>query len=369
MILFRYLAKELLKAQLTVLSVLMLVFLSREFVSVLTKAAEGKYPADLVTSLVLLNMPGLILMILPLSMFLGILIALGRMYAESEMVVMRACGVSEWYVARVTLVVAFFLAFLGGATSLYLKPWAEEQQLQMLEEADASAGLRTLVEGQFKQTFDGRSVVFVEKISRDGKTLFKIFLARTPKINERHKNFEIVVSDMGAIQEAEGEPSMLHLSEGTRWEGNPRRMDYHIVDFEEYQVLLKDFDIDEKGRKMDAWPLTKLMEEGSVEANAEIHWRLAVPLSIPILSLIAVPLAAVNPRQGKFAKMLPAILLYLGYYVLLMSGHKALKDGALPSGLGLWWIHGLALFFGAALLIKGRPLGVRLMARLKGRQA
>ncbi|TAA47258.1 LPS export ABC transporter permease LptF [Corallincola spongiicola] len=366
MILFRYLARELFKAQLTVLAVLMLIFLSREFVSVLTKAAEGKFPADLVTSLVLLNLPGLILMILPLSMFLGILIALGRMYAESEMVVLRACGVSEWYVARVTLAAAIFLGLIGGATSLYLKPWAEEQQLQLLEDADASAGLSTLVAGQFKQTFDGKSVVFVEKMSRDGRTLFKVFLAQTPSINERHKNFSIVVSDMGSVQEAKNQPSMLVLNEGTRWEGHPRRLDYHIVDFEEYQVLLKEFDVDERGRKIDAWPLAKLFEDGSTEAKAEIQWRLAVPLSIPILALIAVPLAAVNPRQGKFAKMLPAILLYLGYYVLLMSGHKALEDGALPASLGLWWIHALAASFGAVLIMRGRPIGVRLVARLKG---
>ena len=78
------------------------------------------------------------------------------------------------------------------------------------------------------------------------------------------------------------------------------------------------------------------------------------------------PLSAANPRQGRFGKMFPGLLLYLGYFVLLMAGRKVLEDGKIPAFMGLWWVHGVMLAIGAGLIIKGRPLGVRLRAMLSG---
>ena len=78
------------------------------------------------------------------------------------------------------------------------------------------------------------------------------------------------------------------------------------------------------------------------------------------------PLSAADPRQGRFGKMFPALMLYLGYFMLLMAGRKALEDGNIPAQLGLWWVHAVLLSIGAALLLKGRPLGVKLRARIKG---
>jgi lipopolysaccharide export system permease protein len=109
-----------------------------------------------------------------------------------------------------------------------------------------------------------------------------------------------------------------------------------------------------------------LIADSSLDALAEFHWRIAIPLSLPFLVLIAVPLSAADPRQGRFGKMFPALMLYLGYFILLMAGRKALEDGNIPPQLGLWWVHAVLLCIGIVLLLRGRPFGVKLRARLKG---
>ncbi|WP_352339888.1 LptF/LptG family permease, partial [Psychrobacter sp. 16-MNA-CIBAN-0192] len=86
-----------------------------------------------------------------------------------------------------------------------------------------------------------------------------------------------------------------------------------------------------------AMPVDQLLDTPGPEAAAEFQWRLAIPIAIPLLTLIAVPLARVNVRQGKFAKMGPAILLYLGYFGLMIAGRKALQDEVVPQFLGMWW--------------------------------
>lgn len=366
MIVFRLLLLEVLKAQLTVFSVLMVIFVSREFVSILADASEGKLAGTILFQLIALTLPKLATMLLPMSFFLGILLAYGRMYADSEMVVLKATGISEWYVTRVTLILASLFMLLSGALTLYMGPAAKERQLQMLEQAQADTNVHALVEGQFRKSQDGSSVIFVESISNRGNRLENVFLAQMPDEWNANARSSVVLAQQGLFKELDSGRVNLELSSGERYEGSPSRADYERVTFKSYVIDAQVQTTERKRRKLDAAPTLTLLQSDDPDMIAELHWRLAVPLSLPILTLLAVPLAAVNPRQGMFAKMFPAILLYLGYYILLVAGRKALQSGAAPSWLGLWWVHGLGLLWGGGLIINGRELGARIKARIWG---
>ena len=110
-----------------------------------------------------------------------------------------------------------------------------------------------------------------------------------------------------------------------------------------------------------------LMQQQLPEAVAELHWRIAIPLSIPLLMMLAVPLSKVNPRQGKFGRLLPALSLFLTYYILLIVSTSLLEDGKLPLALGMWWIHALVLLLATLLLLQHRAGAQRLKARIFGR--
>ncbi|MBB1268933.1 LPS export ABC transporter permease LptF [Shewanella sp. SR44-3] len=364
MIVFRYLIAEVLKAQFAVLLVLLTIFISQQFVRVLADASNGEFPATLVLTLLGLNLPQLTLLILPLSFFLGILLAHGRMYAENEMVVLHSVGVSEWYVARVTLLLALANLVFTCVLSMYVSPWAEERQNQVLEKAQAEAGLAALVQGRFQASPNGRAVLFVEKISKDNQ-LRKVFVAQLPEPGDKEGMSNVVVAQKGRVIEDSIGSQQLQLERGVRYQGSPQGLAYQVIEFGGYRMEIKEQEVDERRRKLSALSMEQLNDTQGPEAAAEFQWRFAIPLSIPLLTLIAVPLARVNVRQGKFAKVFPAILLYLGYFGLMIAGRKALEDEVIPQYLGMWWIHCSALLMGIFLLGKERPLFSRLSVSLK----
>ena len=339
-----------------VLFILMSIFLSQKFIRILADAVDGDLPGALVMTLLALNLPKLAGLILPLSLFLGILMAHSRMYADSEMTVMHATGISEWYVTRVTLILSFIMMFIAGINSIWLESWAKEKEYQVIEESVAQNGISTLGSGRFQYSSNKKSVIYVESV-KNGQ-LSNVFVAQMPNEDEVDMETSVVIANKGKVLEEAAGSQQLQLSDGKRYQGTPGETAGTQIEFSEYQMQIKEQEVEQRRRKLSAIPFLTLIENGDVDSMAEVHWRIAIPLTIPLLTLIAVPLARVNPRQGKFTKLFPAILLFLGYYVMLMAGRSALEDEIIPMNVGLWWIHISALALGISLLMKERQLGV-----------
>lgn len=363
MLILRYLLKETFKTQLAVFLVLMAIFITHRFVRVLAEASAGEIPAGLVLGFLALKMPVLAALILPLSVFLGIMLAHGRLYVDSEMTVLRACGVSEWYVARVMLLLSIIMAIVTGFLTLYLSPLAVETEYQLEERLSSESGLAALLPGRFEETANKKAVLFVQEIDGENQ-LQNVFVAQHDPQNAA-ENVHVVYSSGGYVEESNDGSQRLVLTDGIQYEGEHGKRDYRVVQFEEYQIQIAEDAAEQKRRKMEAFTTKQLWEEESLDAIAEFQWRLAIPLSIPFLVLIAVPLSAVDPRQGRFGKLFPGILLYLGYFLLLMAGRKVLEDGKIPPMLGLWWVHTVILMIGIALIMKGRTTGVKVIAQIK----
>lgn len=366
MIIFRYLLAEVFKSQLAVFVILMTIIISQRFVKILADASEGELPGQLVMSIVALKLPQLAVIILPLSAFVGILVAYGRVYADSEMTVLHSTGVSEWYVTRLTLLLSLMLAIVAGSITLYLSPWATEQEYRLLEKADANAGLISLVPGRFQHTSNENAVIFVQSISRDNGDLQKVFVAQN-NAREDQGGHSIVYAMSGNVKEDISGAQMMQLEQGRRYAGDVKSPAFEITEFGRYQIQIREQEVEQRRRKLGSLPTAELYGMGSNEAIAEWHWRIAIPLSIPLLALIAVPLSRVNPRQGKFGRLLPALLLYLGYYSLLIIARSALEDGKIPPALGMWWLHLSALLVGVVLILRHRASAQRFQAWLAGR--
>ncbi|WP_445766991.1 LPS export ABC transporter permease LptF [Rheinheimera sp.] len=367
MIIFRYLLAEVFKSQLAVFVILMTIILSQRFVKILADASEGEVPGQLVMSIVALKLPQLAVIILPLSAFIGILVAYGRIYADSEMTVLHATGVSEWYVTRITLVLSLLLAMAAGGVTLFLSPWATEREYQVLEKADASAGLMSVVPGRFQHTSNEKAVIFVHDVGRGSEAgrLGRVFVAQSS--DDDANSLAVVYAQSGIVREDATGAQSLQLDAGRRYAGTVSSPAFEITEFEQYQIQIREQEVEQRRRKLGSVPSSELLLLDSNEAVAEWHWRIAIPLSIPLLTLIAVPLSRVNPRQGKFGRLLPALLLYLGYYSLLIIARSALEDGKIPAQLGMWWLHGTALLLGIVLIMRSRRSAQRFQAWLAGR--
>lgn len=367
MLVFRYLMAEVFKSQLSIFLVLMTIFTSQKFVRILADASEGDIPGQVVATVILLNLPQLAGLILPLSVFLGILLAYGRIYADSEMTIFHACGISEWYVTRVTLVFSSIMALLTAAVTLYFAPMAAEYEYQVKEQAEASSGLSSMIAGRFQETSDAGAVMFIEGINADNTRLQRVFIARMPgkettRTDPDQRRNTIVYAQSGHVKDGKNGEQKLVLNQGRRYQGQVDEANYEIVEFGQYEIQITEQAVERKRRKISAYPTAALLDDEQADAGAELQWRLGIPISVFILTFIAVPLSAVKPRQGKFGKILPALILYLGYFVLLIVGKSWINDGKIPPTIGLWWVHLTGLFIGSLLILKGRPIGTRFRA-------
>lgn len=370
-IIFRYLLKEVAKTQLAVFFVLMTIFISQKFVRVLGDASEGSIPGQMIMTFIALKIPDLAGMMLPLSFFLGVLLAYGRIYADNEMTVLHACGVSEWYVVRVSLVLAFVTAISTGIFTLYLAPMASEYQYQVQEKLAADSGLSSLIAGRFQKTGNKKAVIFIHDKNRNDNSFDKVFVAQLP--DENHAEYSIINSSLvyakkGQVFEEESGSQRMVLSDGMRYHSDASNGEFQSVTFDKYHIQIQDQKVEHKHRKLSAVPTQQLFNSTDVKLAAEysatIQWRIAFPLACIILTFIAVPLSVVNPRQGKFAKMLPALMLFLGYFLLLTAMRSGVERQALPAAVGLWPIHISALFLGVMLLMKERSSGRKIKAKL-----
>lgn len=367
LIIFRYLIGEVFKTQLAVFVILITIILSQRFVKILADASEGEIPGQLVLSIVALKLPQLAVIILPLSAFLGILIAYGRIYADNEMTVLHATGVSEWYVTRLTLLLSVVMAIMAGAVTMYFSPWSTEKEYQLMEKAESDAGLFSLVPGRFQHTSNENAVIFVQDISRSDAGLSRVFVAQNAVMDDGREVHSIVYAESGSVREDAYGAQVLQLHHGRRYAGVVDSPAYEVTEFGRYQIQIREQEAEQRRRKLSSLSTAELLQQNSPEAVAEWHWRIAIPLSIPLLAMIAVPLSRVNPRQGKFGRLLPALLLYLGYYALLIIARSALEDGKIPPALGMWWLHLSALLIGMVLIMRNRSSAQRFRAWLVGR--
>jgi len=329
MILTRYLAKEVFKSQTAILFILLLIFFCQQLVRVLGSAANGNVPADLVFSLLGLGMPAMAQLMLPLCLFIAILLTFGRLYAESEITVMRACGVGSRILVRVALLLSLFTAGLAAYNALWLSPWAIEKQSTLVENAKANPTMGALSSGQFMSAGNNDFVLFIDDIQ--GDQIHDVYLFQT--VPKGQSKPSVVTAEKGELKALPNGDQVLNLQNVQRVEGTAMLSDFRITHFDDYQAYLGYQVGDNKSEEAAALSSAQLLSQNSTALKAELHWRISLILAVPLMALIAVPLSRVNPRQGRFAKILPALLLYLIYFLLQSSFKSAGSAGKLDAAI------------------------------------
>lgn len=337
-ILSRYLTKEIFKSQLAILFILLLMFFSQQLISVLNSAVSGKIPTDLVLSLLGLGMPALSQFMLPLSLFVALLLTLGRLYAESEITVMRACGVGQSLLTKVALFLSIFTTALAAYNVFTLTPWAIDTQSKMLAEAKSNPRFSALSAGQFMSA--GGYVLFIESINNEANTLNDIYVFQPDQ--QKKNRPSVVVASTGELQGLSNGDQLLTLKNSTRYEGTATTADFRIAHFEKYTAYLGYQGVNSSEKLMQRATFSSLINDKSPEAQAELQWRFALVLAVPLMAMLAVPMSSVNPRQGRFAKVIPAVLLYLIYFLLQSSLKSAGSSGKLDTTI---WIPLVSTFF------------------------
>lgn len=335
MIIQRYLLREITATFLGVAVLLSLIFLSGTFVRILSEAAEGLYPASVVLKLFALKGIGNLVFILPLAFFLSILLALGRFYRDSEMTVLYACGVGPERIYRSVGTLAVVVAILLAVLALYFAPWSEERSQEILDQVGASSKLDGLAAGRFNRIGSDGPLVYVESISDDRRELDNVFATGSADNNEE------VLSAAHAYQRFDRKTGAHYLvfTDGYRYEGTPGSGDFKIIAFKEHGIRMVQREVVPSERSRHAIPSLELWRSGKGGDEAEVQWRIAMPITTLLLGLLAVPLSKSSPREGRYGKLFAGILVYVVYNNLLSMAKTSVAKGTLSPLIGLWWVH------------------------------
>lgn len=344
--LHRYLLKEVVISFLAVSSVLVVIFTGVRFIRYLGDAAHGRLPADIIFQLLYVVSLGSLGQVLPFAIYTAMLIAFGRLYKDNEMTILSACGVGQRDILRAVTLPIVGAALLTALFSLYLNPHLVEMTYRIKESSDSNAQLAGLKSGAFTSYADGKYTFYVERLKDEQKALSHIFLHAQGAQGE-----DVFVAPEGRrITDVTG-AEFMELRDGYRYQYDAVR-GYQVSRYDSALIRLPGAEAAAMTRKNRALPTLALLDSSQPADIAEIQGRLAGPVSAVLLAILGVLFSYTTPRQGRFAKLFAAFLLYIAYSNLLAIGQSWIARGVTPLWLGLWWVHGLAVVMILGLMIK-----------------
>jgi lipopolysaccharide export system permease protein len=340
-ILSRYIYREITQVAVALLGLLVLIYLSSQLIRSLAKANVGELPGNFIMQLLALKSLTVIIILVPLTFFLATLIALGRMYADQEVTVMSSCGIGLPFIMRQVSGLALLVALLTGAMALYFNPWAEANYLNLKQEIRRFANVAGIVPGRFKEFNQGQGFLFVEKLSDTDKRLQNIFVIYG---HGHDPNKTLLTAAYGQLRDDPVSAALyMELEHGRRYQGIPGSAAMTVTEFEQYRIRIDLGTLGDNRPSTVARSSADLWWDDSREARAELHLRLATPISVLLLLPLAVLLSHSTPRQGRYARVMVAVLIYFTYANLIQVAHKWIKNDQIPTFIGLWPLHGAIL--------------------------
>jgi len=347
----RYLLREFTQSVFATLVVLGMVSVGALIGVVLDRIARGRVPASLLLSQLGLQLLSYLPMILPLALMIGLMLALGRMYRDSEMPVLSAVGVGP---ARLLRPLGYLLLPVIGivaACSLWLGPWGMRVSNAMIERANRGLLVAGLEAGRFT-AMPGGGVVYVGAMSDDATQFSRMFVYR-----EGDGRIDVTTATRGSLFFDGKRERYLKLEDGFRVEGPAAGgSDYRLMRYAGNELRLPDREETRARNDPELLPTSALLSDPRPEARAQLHRRIAPPLLALAFALLAVPLARSTPRQPRYGRVLLGFLAYLVSMNLMLLGSDWLATGRLPVAVGLWWLLLPLLALSAWLYMRdGRP--------------
>lgn len=363
-ILSRYLLREGFGAWVAVTLVLLAIMLATRFARFLAEAAAGALPREFLLKVVALSSLQYLVILIPVSLLLAVLLSLGRMYRDQEIAAMTGCGVGPLTLYRPFLGLAVAVSGLTAALSFQIGPWAGRQADYLVKDAQRLVQFTPFEPGVFREVAGGRAVFYTAGMNNAGDKLETVFA-----LFHEERGSSVITAQHG-VQERDPQSGdrIVRLEQGYRYAGTPGQADYDIVRFETLSTRVAPPAVLYTTSRRKIQETGKLFESDDVQDQAELQWRIAAPVSVLLLALLAVPLAYASPREGRYGKLVLGLLVYLLYTNLLALGQAWIAKGIVPAAVGLWWVHILVLAL--ALWMIARRMGWILPQRVRAlRQA
>jgi lipopolysaccharide export system permease protein len=346
MIFLRTLLREFANLAIAVFLSLFLIAITTRLIRLLGHAAGGKIPSDAVVAFLGFSALGVLPVLLSLTLFITVLLALNRAWRDSEMVIWFSAGLSLTAWMRPVLIFAAPLVFVIALLSLVISPWSAQMAEQYRSKLDSRDDLSRVEPGSFGESRSKERVFFVESVAGDKASVQNVFVNSI-----QHRRTGVMMSERGYTEYAPNGDRFLVMLTGRRYEGVPGEADFGIAEYERYATRIQTREGDEPEATHKSLTTFELLERPTRANLGELLWRIGIPLSALILALLAVPLSFVNPRAGRSVNLLFALLTYMVYSNLLSISQARVALGRLPFATGWWLVHAIMLAVLAALFL------------------
>ncbi len=342
---YRYIIKELIIVLGTVFVLLMLVSVAARFTGYLQEAAAGKFTGEVLWTLMSLRLPEFVQLALPFSLVIAVIVTFGRLHADQEFVVLVMGGTSILRLVGWLCSIVVPVAVLVGVLSLVVTPASRQTFVDLLANIAVSHEFDLVRPGEFRNFSNDTRTIYVDEVDRDARILKGVFLF------EARDNTDVTVMAQSAtfLIDSDTGHRLLQLREGRRYEGTPGLTNYQILAFEELSLridLSQQLDIP---IEVEALP-TASLDRSIGEHAQQLDWRISLPIMTFVSGLLAFALSRTRPRSGRFGQVIPGVLAFVCYYLLLVLVQQGLSDSSgLSSGI-LYSCHVL-VFATAATLI------------------
>jgi lipopolysaccharide export system permease protein len=341
--------REIFKPAVTICTVLMFIFGCYIAARYLEDAVQGQLPGSTVILLILLRITIALEVLLPTTLYLSVVIGLGRLYRDAEMTAMFACGISMARVLKAVFFVSIIAGVIVACFSLYIRPWAWGQFFGLKARAKANFDMTRMKGGNFYEIENGERVIFADEVDNQKNRAKRLFIQ-----TKRDDTLQIIYAKQARQyrDDTTGKP-ILVFYDGYLYEFLQFGKEGRILEFENLAMHLDHKDVMQPEYKVKAASTEHLVHSKNIEEIAELQWRLAAPLSTILLALLGVPLSRSSPRQGKYSKVTMAILIFAVYYNLNAMTKKWVGQGVVDIIPGIWGVH--ILLAGLLLVLLWRP--------------
>lgn len=336
----RSLLHELVSTAIGAFLILLGIVLAQRIAYYIGIAAKGSLASDAINTLLGFSMLKFLPMLLSLTIFLAVLLTLTRWHRDSEMVVWFSSGqgIAGWI--RPVLTFALPVIAMIALLSLFVTPWATHKGSDFRDQLKSRDELASISPGVFKESRNADRVFFVESFDELGNIVKNIFVQSI-----QHQRLGIVVASQGHRATEPNGDSFLVMQNGRRYEGKPNTPEFSTTEFERYAIRIEPAEVKQEPPTTQSKASLELLQDHSPSNNAELQWRLAIPISAFVLVLLAIPLSFVDPRAGRSANLMLALLVYIIYNNFLSIMQAWLAQGKLSPLIGLWPVHLFFLLF------------------------
>ncbi len=342
----KYIAKELMAVCLAVYFVLLIIVLSTETVHLLRWVSQGIIPVSGFLSYLFNSLFEFSVILIPMSLLMGILLAFGRLYSDSEMAAIMSAGIGpmQWY--RPLLLVAVPTTLLLLVLLTYVQPLLSYQRALISAEYRNQPQIDKLLVGQFNHAGKGGGVLFMES----GKKTDQISSVFFQQQHEKDNHVDLAENTSSHYDEDGRRYMVMH--NGTHYIGNAGETNFKIIKYQDYGLHV---DIKTVTARMSAKTTStmELWNSDKLKDRAELQWRFTIPLASIIVAFMALPLSHTNPRSGRYSKLAVSLIIYLLYSNLLGVGKTWIEQGKIPVWIGTWWVHLIAIVITLVLLKRG----------------